>query len=252
MNNRFITKAATVLIAIITSFSAFAQSRIDKEIARLEKDSNVEVTYTERRNPGNKKLIKQSIILNGNNKAQAENLWNAFEAERVNSVSVTKQRDKSFIMKFEDKQYHSSYVLTVNGTNWSLVVTKREPDADNNFSFNYELDDLNDFNLADLGNLGQLSDLSNSLLQLNDFELDTDGNIKSFRDAEGNVYISNTSSDNEIDDAIKKSVKSVVNSATKEAAKAASKAASKSKSNIKRTVTTTSKDGTVITTSYNI
>ena len=109
------------------------------------------------------------------------------------------------------------------------------------------------FNLADLGNLGQLSDLSNSLLQLNDFELDTDGrNIKSFRDAEGNVYISNTSSDNEIDDAIKKSVKSVVNSATKEAAKAASKAASKSKSNIKRTVTTTSKDGTIITTSYNI
>ena len=252
MNNRFITKTAIVLIAIITSFSSFAQSRIDKEIARLEKDSNVEVTYTERRNPGNKKLIKQSIILNGNNKAQAENLWNAFEAERVNSVSVTKQRDKSFIMKFEDKQYHSSYVLTVNGTNWSLVVTKREPDADNNFSFNYELDDLNDFNLADLGKLSQLSDLSNSLLQLNDFELDTDGNIKSFRDAEGNVYISNTSSDNEIDDAIKKSVKSVVNSATKEAAKAASKAASKSKSNIKRTVTTTSKDGTVITTSYNI
>nr|MDE6239527.1 hypothetical protein [Muribaculaceae bacterium] len=82
--------------------------------------------------------------------------------------------------------------------------------------------------------------------------LDTDGNIKSFRDAEGNVYISNTSSDNELNDAIIKSVKSVVNSATKEAAKAASKAASKSKSNIKRTVTTTSKDGTVITTSYNI
>lgn len=73
------------------------------------------MTYTEHRDPKTKKITKQNTILNGTNKSQADKLWKAFENERQNSVRVTKTRDQSFIIKFQDNKYSSSYVLTVSG-----------------------------------------------------------------------------------------------------------------------------------------
>lgn len=118
------TTAIVAIFAIVASASAAAQGRIDKIVKELEKDQRVTVTYTELRNPNNKKLYKQNIILNGNSKAQCEKLWNAFEQERENSVSVTKSRNQSFVIKFQDKESTSSYVLSIKGTSWSLAITK--------------------------------------------------------------------------------------------------------------------------------
>lgn len=255
MNNRFITKTAAIIIAVMTSFASFAQDRIDKEVARLEKDSNVDVTYTERRNPKTKKIERQSIILNGNSKVQAQQLWRAFEAERENSISVTKKRNQSFVMKFEDKKYHSSYVLTVNDSKWSLVITKREPgvdDSDNGFSYNYSGDCFNDLtfnghelldNFEQLNNLYKLNDLDglNDLDKLNGLE-GKSGTVKVNGDV--TVYDSNGN-------VIYRKVGNKSKDAAKSEAKKSSKTKSKSTSKT-RTVTTTSNDGTCTTITYNI
>lgn len=224
MNNSFITKCAAIVIALLTSIASFAQARIDKEVARLEKSKDVEVTYTERRNPNTKKLIKQSIILNGDNKTQAEYLWKAFDEERENSVSVTKNRN-SFIIKFEDKQFISSYILKVDGSKWSLVVSKTGVN-DKGYSYNDDSGFFNDLTFND-PQLEQLNALSQ--LDLNNGEVfvgyASDGTILYRKDSK-TVKPSNKK--------VNKTVKS------------------NSKSHSTRTVTKTSHDGKITTVTYDI
>ncbi|MDE5553813.1 MAG: DUF5024 domain-containing protein [Muribaculaceae bacterium] len=253
MNNRFITKAVAIIIALITSFASFAQERIDKEVARLEKDSNVDVTYTERRNPKTKKIERQSIILNGNSKVQAQQLWRAFEAERENSISVTKKRNQSFIMKFEDKKYHASYVLTVNDSNWSLVITKREPGADeNDFSYNVNGDCFNDLTFNGLELLDHFEQLNN-LYKLND--LDGLNDLDKLNNLEGKSGSVKVNGDVTVYDSNGNVIYRKVGNKCKDAAKSEAKKSAKSKSKTTsktRTVTTTSHDGTSTTITYNI
>lgn len=251
MNNHFITKTVAVIIAVMTSFASFAQERIDKEVARLEKDRNVDVTYTERRNPKNKKVERQSIILNGDNKVQAGALWRAFEAERENSISVTKKRNQSFIMKFEDKKYHASYILTVNDSKWSLVITKREPGADDNdLSYNYEGDCFNDLSFNGLECLDQLEQLNN-LYQFND--IDGLSALDKLNVLEGKIDKSNLGNNVTVYDSEGNIIYRKIASQSKSAAKSEAKRSAKPKSTSKstRTVTQTS-DGTTMTITYDI
>lgn len=48
----------TLAITLAPTFSLSAQKAIDNEIARLEKQSNIQVYYTEKRNPATKKFTK--------------------------------------------------------------------------------------------------------------------------------------------------------------------------------------------------
>ena len=84
MNRYFITVVTAFVVAIVASFSCPAQARIDRIIKDLEKAQDVVVTYTERRDPKSKKMIKQSIIINGNCKKQGEILGTAFDKKRHN------------------------------------------------------------------------------------------------------------------------------------------------------------------------
>lgn len=288
MNKHIITVTFAFVLAAVSAFSSFAQARIDRLVKDLEKASDVEVTYTERRDPKTKKLIKQSIILSGNSKKQYEQLWNAFEQERDNSVSVTKTRNRSFVIKFQDKNTHSSYVLSGSGTTWSLVVTKRDPNAsDDNYSYNgFDFNgfdfDYDGFAFNDLSRLGELEGLDGiNLDELNNLDFsglneqlkglderingEINGNVTVY-DSNGNVIYKNNSSSSESSKnktkaAAKSAAKSAAKTAAKSAAKSASSPRSKSKStsisisnsnsNSVRTVTTSS-DGKTTTTVYQL
>ena len=182
MNNRFITTLLTLIAVVASSVNISAQANIDRLVRDLEKEQNVQVTYTEHRNPKTKKIIKQNTILNGNSESQARKLWKAFESERQNSVKVTKTRDTSFIITFQDSKYKSNYVLSVNGTSWSLVITKREPSDRDDISYNVDIDfgDLDNlcFNGGEL-NLEQLKLLDGlkSLSNININNIDGEGNV---------------------------------------------------------------------------
>lgn len=262
MNKYFITVVTAFVVAIVASFSCPAQARIDRIIKDLEKAQDVVVTYTERRDPKTKKMIKQSIILNGNSKKQCDMLWSAFEQERDNSVSVTKTRNRSFIIKFQDKNNESSYVLSVSGTSWSLVVSKRNNDAPdddlswNEWGFNFDGNDFAFNSLDGLGSLGELNKLEglSELNELNFNEGDLNGDVTVY-DSEGNVIYrskSNSSKDN---------TKTIIKSGTKSSAKSGAKSKSRSKSKSKSTsisvngsnsvrTVTTSNDGKTTTTTY--
>ncbi len=157
------------LLFAAASVQLFAQDRIDRIVKDLESDANVQVTYTEHRNPKNKSIVKQSTILNGNSKSQAERLWAAFEKERENSVSVTKTRNQSFVIKFVSKKYRSSYVLSVSGSSWSLVISKNPVDGDETSSvdFDFDFSGLNALSSLDelncLGELNQLNGLGDRI-----------------------------------------------------------------------------------------
>lgn len=253
MNKRFITLISAVVFALISSVATIAQDKIDKLVASLEKESNVQVTYTERRNPQTKKIVRQSTILNGNRKQQAEWLWNAFEQERPNSVSVTKTGSKSFVIKFQDKNYISSYVLGVNGTSWSLVITKRGANEDDDdYSFNYKLNDLNGLDLSGLCELSALESLNNlgSKLQI---ELDN-----AFTSGKFNIYDEN--GELIINDKIvitnpgMKTTKPKKSKSDKNKSKstATSTSVSVGGKRTTRTVTSTEPDGTEVITIYSI
>lgn len=186
MKANIISRFFALALAMMVTMSAAAQAKIDKLVSQFEKRQGVTVTYTETRNPKTKKIVRQNIILNGDNSADARQLWAAFEAERENSVKVVKTGNKSFIIKFQDKKGHSSYVLNVEGSTWSLVLTKqlgdyREQGDDMSLELSgYELNDLcfdNDWSVNLDGLDGQI-DLKclKSLEKLKD--LDFSGNIK--------------------------------------------------------------------------
>lgn len=247
MYTRIITLTVTLIIALLSSFSALGQARIDRLVKEFEKDKDVQVTYTERRDPKTKKLVKQSIILNGNKKAQADKLWDAFEHERANSVSVTKTRDTSFVIKFEDNNTVSSYVLSVSNNNWSLVISKKGHDDDDwplSSSYIRGLDNLC-LNLDGLDGLEDLDsrlnlDALEALDGLDNLNFDNiSGNVTVY-DSNGNIIYQST------DNASDGSNKSLKKNKSKSKSKSTSK--STSKNGKTKTVTTTTVDGRTITT----
>lgn len=262
MNKSFITVILAFVVSVVASFSGNAQGRIDRIVEELEKSQGVEVTYTERRDPKTKKLIKQSIILSGNSKKQYEQLWQAFEHERANSVSVVKNRNRSFIIKFQDKNNRSSYALSISGTDWSLLVTKKNNDASSDDDWSLTELDSNDLAFNSLDGLGSLADLNDlndlkGLVHLNSgIKIgDLGGNVTVY-DSEGNViYKSSSESSKNSNETI------VINPSAKSSAKSAAKSKSRAKSNSKSTsisvngsnsvrTVTTSNDGKTTTTTY--
>lgn len=202
MNIRIFSSLITALFLFASAIPAFAQEKIDKLVSKIENNPDVSVTYTEKRNPKTRKMIKQSTILSGADKKTAESLWRVFEEERQNSVSVTKQRNKSFVMKFIKNNMVSSYILSIDGS-WSLVISKRpvEDDDMDDYSFNVldfsGFDDLAfempGFNLDGLNSLSELDGL-NRLNELDGLgshgSLNNLGNLgNSFETFNGNVKV---------------------------------------------------------------
>lgn len=181
MKTTILSRIIALGIIMLASLPIMAQGRIDKLVNQLEKKAGVTVTYTENRNPKTKKIVKQSTILSGNNTKDADALWQAFEGERENSVKIVKTRNESFIIKFEDKNYQSSYVLSVHGGNWSLVISKHCPgfEDDSSLSSNFDFSgfDFSDLDLERLETLEALNSLGTLKLSGDVLVYDKDGNV---------------------------------------------------------------------------
>ena len=112
--------------------SASAQAKIDKYIEDMEKRPDVETTYTERRAPRKKKLVRISRIMNFQNPKYYQQLLKAFEDERDNTVSASKT-DKMMTYRFENNKGTSTYSLTWGqgySAPYTLVMSWRSQDAD--------------------------------------------------------------------------------------------------------------------------
>lgn len=128
MARTIISAIALLCIAI----SASAQAKIDKYIEDMEKRPDVETTYTERRAPRKKKLVRISRIMNFQNPKYYQQLIKAFEDERGNTVSASKT-DKMMTYRFENNKGTSTYSLTWSqgySAPYTLVMSWRSQDAD--------------------------------------------------------------------------------------------------------------------------
>ncbi len=128
MARTIISAIALLCIAI----SASAQAKIDKYIEDMEKRPDVETTYTERRAPRKKKLVRISRIMNFQNPKYYQQLLKAFEDERDNTVSASKT-DKMMTYRFENNKGTSTYSLTWGqgySAPYTLVMSWRSQDAD--------------------------------------------------------------------------------------------------------------------------
>ena len=128
MARTIISAKALLCIAI----SASAQAKIDKYIEDMEKRPDVETTYTERRAPRKKKLVRISRIMNFQNPKYYQQLLKAFEDERDNTVSASKT-DKMMTYRFENNKGTSTYSLTWGqgySAPYTLVMSWRSQDAD--------------------------------------------------------------------------------------------------------------------------
>lgn len=144
MLNKHLRIIIAVCLATFCVITGSAQAAIQKIVDQLEKEKDISVTYSERRNPSTKKIVSQSTYLSGRNRADADKLWKAFEEERKNSVSVTKERNSSFIIKFENKEYTSSYILSITQNySWTLVISRKQTGSKNSSSLDPEMFDSN-------------------------------------------------------------------------------------------------------------
>ncbi len=128
MARTIISAIALLCIAI----SASAQAKIDKYIEDMEKRPDVETTYTERRAPRKKKLVRISRIMNFQDPKYYQQLIKAFEDERDNTVSASKT-DKMMTYRFENNKGTSTYSLTWGqgySAPYTLVMSWRSQDAD--------------------------------------------------------------------------------------------------------------------------
>jgi len=129
MNNRIIAIVVASLMALVATIPVMGQEQIEKLVSKLEQDSRICVTYTEKRDPNTRDIIKQSIILEGHDSKTARKLFEAFEEERKNSISYSKARNEASVIKFLNIRTLSTYVLSIEDDKWSLVVTKRQVDG---------------------------------------------------------------------------------------------------------------------------
>ncbi len=115
----------TLAATLAATLSLSAQKAIDDEIARLEKQSDVQVYYTEKRNPATKKIDKESktIIMPSSN--HLKRIRAAFERERVNSTEATRTKDGIMSLTFRTKDAKAEYNLVENQNGAILSVERK-------------------------------------------------------------------------------------------------------------------------------
>ena len=127
MKSTLRTILAAYFIVILASFSASAQSSIEKIIEPLEDgDKGASVVYREKRNPQTRAIVESSLFLTFTDNKLANKIIEAIKKERTNSVDYSaynEKRGKTYRIKFVDKDGGTSeYGLYQEGSKWSLTV----------------------------------------------------------------------------------------------------------------------------------
>lgn len=131
LRNAIGLRPALILLAIIMMAPvAAAQKKIDDVADRFENESNVESTFSERRDPKTKKVTRISRVLMFERNDAATAFKRAFENERRNSVEATKTAT-SYTLKFIEKDCEMIYMLTNNGSRWSFIYRMNKVNDNN-------------------------------------------------------------------------------------------------------------------------
>lgn len=118
---------ATLLLAIMTTAAASAQSSIEKIIEPLKDgDKGYSVVYREKRSPKTRAVIESSLYLDFSDDKLANRVIEAFKKERSNSVDYSAyedRRSKTYKIKFMDKYGSTAeYAIFKEGSKWTITV----------------------------------------------------------------------------------------------------------------------------------
>lgn len=114
-----------VIIALVAVTPAFGQGKIRKLISDMEKRPGVTATYTEKRTRDSHKLYRITCVLKFTNDVYYNQLAKAFDDERNNTVSATKD-GVSRVYRFQDKNSSSTFTLSKNGSFYVVVMNWRD------------------------------------------------------------------------------------------------------------------------------
>lgn len=115
---------AALAFAAISATACTAQTSLEKVAKKIHSSPRIEATITEQRDPETKKLVKATRIYQFNDKSLADELKNAFENERCNSLKTTITKNY-YYMKFDNGA--SYYFCTGNGSQrYSLIIKEGE------------------------------------------------------------------------------------------------------------------------------
>ncbi len=121
VSGRFIATAVCLLLAL----SIFAQSNIDRAIAKIEADPLSSVTCTEKRNIDTKKTYKVSKVVKFENNEMALELKNAIKTDSKDAIEYTRVDDRMYYVIFINGKRKIEYMLkrsrSRNGV-WILTV----------------------------------------------------------------------------------------------------------------------------------
>lgn len=132
MNTRHTFSSLRIYLAVLlaaVTFAAGAQSRIDRVLNDLEKQADVETTYSERRTMKKHELYRTTTMMTFTRQEYYNKLAKAFEEERSNAVSAIKNSGQR-TYRFEDKKSQSSYTLTSSDGKYTVVKSWSLKDVD--------------------------------------------------------------------------------------------------------------------------
>lgn len=116
----------TIAFPLAATLSLSAQKAINQEIAQLEKRTDVQVYYTEKRNPATKKIYRETKTIILSSPKYIKQLKAAFERERENSTEATRSKDGIMSLIFRSKDAKAEYNLVENQNGAVLTVENRE------------------------------------------------------------------------------------------------------------------------------
>ncbi|MCC8037959.1 MAG: DUF5024 domain-containing protein [Bacteroidales bacterium] len=104
---------ATIIFSLIllSPAMAMAQTAIDREIANAENDPNVQVVFSEKRDPATKKIIQESRVVIAATSAWEKRFRKAFNDERPNSVEASLTNQGVYYLTFKTADRESTYAF---------------------------------------------------------------------------------------------------------------------------------------------
>lgn len=161
MKTRTLVVIASLLLIFCGSTAGLAQKSIDNLVVELEKRDDINITSVVKRDPQGKDIIQVVKSFTFEDEKMAKKLENAFEKEESKATSATKNRNPNlrnseisisasgkgsssarysstvrtskksnyvtYMLKFDDKNSHSMYSLSVSSTGevkLSIVIEK--------------------------------------------------------------------------------------------------------------------------------
>lgn len=120
--------AMTVALVAASSAATYAQEKIDKLIQELLENNSVEVIFSEQRDPETREITRSSYNLESKDLSIADRIFEAFQAERPNSINYSQVgKEKEIVaIQFLKEGATCSYSLILDKKSW-MLSTNTQP-----------------------------------------------------------------------------------------------------------------------------